>query len=960
MANFRPLSIHAPSPPWPFQRYERSPEPSPTDFCRTIVTSEFSANSDDDYSQYSGGSSVAEESTRSAIGEEPWVSSDSDKTHSSSGTPKDTSGPSVLRTERKFKVYKAFLLTVAGIALFAIGLFGSYIYNTVRREHLPEIDTAPPVYIASGGAWNLTKGTTSRLIPPARGAFSNGLYDRGNFAKGPELGGSPAGAPGEDMYRRETTERGPTRRRNKIAVWEGKRMYEHGKGDRRPGVAKASTVTAVGESEPARRAGSHRLMLTKQVQKGAGTTPVMNTKAPWRTLRVETPRRQTSQATISLKDTKFCETKICERESVYLTNYLNWNLKPCDNFYGFVCDRWKNLHPEVGTSADALLIQRVEEDIYHVLASRERLTPQMLKTAALVRSCARQRPSEDHRSTLLDLMGSFGLRGWPFIRDTKTLMDVWRSASLLLRDLGLASLVSVSVGTDTDRDSRHIISLGEPSLMIGQYGTRDSRLPEWYSNAITSCFKIFTSGRYADVAKRVLGFSARLAEISVNRGYESFAVSRYRVVQLKHYNHLMHLLTLVFNNVTVIHSRMRVLVKSEAYLRSLPSVMHVTKGMDVLNYLGFRALLHVSPLLPDQAIDLAAVQMREITGISQCTGPRWRRCLRMFERVLPLVFLHSYAMTKLQVPNKDKLWVLLNEIQATLVVSLNSAPWISVDDKVVLKSKLAKIKLEVFHKFRAKIAHRHQVAEFPSVMEHRSLVMMYTSLARQFMEKKLSKIKFPRSTQAVEWKGSVFDVEPLFDWESNTVFIPMAMTDPSYMMDSESLLLQVPRIATKVTEALLQGIHQGNFPRSKLKWSVDTELGFREIRKCLERHYDVPPDEKIHSEVTWEFNVLDTMALSPAFKLFLRNVNQVNIEDYGLLTGHNITVKQLFFVLYAKSFCETMDAERKKQVIQESVYSASCKRVNGPLRNSFRFPSYWACAGDSLMNADPKCTIWTS
>ncbi|KAL1472827.1 hypothetical protein MTO96_039079 [Rhipicephalus appendiculatus] len=237
------------------------------------------------------------------------------------------------------------------------------------------------------------------------------------------------------------------------------------------------------------------------------------------------------------------------------------------------------------------------------------------------------------------------------------------------------------------------------------------------------------------------------------------------------------------------------------------------------------------------------------------------------------------------------------------------------------------------------------------------------------MERRLGRIKMRRDPSVTSWRGSVFDTVPKFDRDSQRIFVPMAMFDPAYMNDPESMLLQLPRVATKVIGALFAGIHYGNFPQGKLHWSVDTELGYHDVQKCLQRNYaasdlhaasSMPGGVRLRTEKTTQFDVLESLSLLPAFKLFLKHVNKVNIEDYGLLTGLNITVKQLFYILYTKGLCETTDAARRRELAEESLFRPPSDRANGPLRNSFRFPTFWECASDSPMNPNQKCTIWTS
>ncbi|XP_064484116.1 neprilysin-2-like [Ornithodoros turicata] len=835
------------------------------------------------------------------------------------------SGPSG-HPERGFNLG---LLTVTWVALLSIGLSAHYVYKI--NVGASALTTTTPIYYdapMSSRDSNSRKGIT---LPNATGTSNRNRFPVNVLEKLKYIPTTDA----EDMSSPLTTKA----QRRKVRVWEGRRMYAQRSGE--------------GEEKPTSPV---RAIITLNGTGGVGsTTP----KAQTFTRHVIAGRNIGRSAVAGVKHMKFCETKICEEESLYLTNYLDWSAEPCKDFYGFACNRWKELHPGVGDSVDTLLVKKIEEGMYHALTASGRTTADTATAGHLINSCTQKPLDENHKSILLEFMKGLGLRGWPFSRSTKTIEDVWKSESLLVRNLGHGSLVSVTLDVHPENEDRYIVAVGEPSLLIGQFGTKNNVLPEWYTVAISTCLKIFTNSKYSEIAKAVRNFSAILAGISVHRGYETFAARRYKVLQLRQYGHLVQVLALVFRNITNVGNRMRIIIKSEAYLQSLRTVMRMTRPIDILNYMGFRALLHISPLLPDQAMELANIQMRELTGTNSVAWSRWRRCLRMFEHVLPYVFLHAYAINNLALVNKDNMWTLVNEIQATFVTNINSAPWMSIDDKVVLKSKLSKIKLKVFHKFWKKSSNRHLFMDLSDVSSIRGIVNIYVALSRQVMKRKLSRITLSRRTQVQEWKGSMFDTEPTFDAESNSVFIPISMFDPQYMIDNESMLLQIPHVATKVISALFKGIHQDNYLQSKLTWSVDTELGYHDIQKCLLRHYKNASHERLRNEITSELNAVDSLSILPAFKVFVKKANQANIEDYGLLTGGNITVKQLFYLLYAKGFCETMDSERRKQVMEESQHSINNLRVNGPLRNSFRFPAFWNCPSHSPMNPNQKCTIWT-
>lgn len=937
-------------PPWPYESYATDGELSRSTAYRSVVTSEFSARSTTAYPNYY--SEEADNETTDEERSQSWSVHKLRKTESVPESSEASTDSSESAGHRRFAELRTLCwLTAMVIVVVFIGV--AALFNVGSRSHHPEPDESlqpPAIFHAAGDVRMRERKNTFFDIGRATAVFVKNVGGRIPLEEN-----MPPAFLGDDEVVASTTE--VRHRHKKVAVWEGKHIYEiRGNNITMEPFSSTPLQYMVKGKEVIQeiiRNSDAAVTVNKKITSYRATGKRKSSAHP------SVRRRMRQRVTLTNRGTKYCETKICEKESVYLTSYLDWNVDPCTDFYGFVCGRWSSLYPSIGASIDTFLVSKIEEDMYRSFTTQTLSSNQMLKTESLINLCVNKPFANDHRSTLLDFLGDMGLRGWPFQKDTKTLTDVWKAASLLLRNLALPTLVAVSLEVDPESEKRYLISLGEPSLLIGHYGNRNSQLPEWYTMAITTCFKIFTTGKYVEIAQRVRYFASRLAEASMNRGLEIFAAHQFKVVQLRHYSNLIQLLTFVFNNVTVVHSRMMVIVKSAPYLKELRNVMHVSKGFDVLNYLGFRALVHISPLLPDQALEMAALQMKEITGIYRRHWPRWRRCVRMLERVTPAVFLHGYAEAYQKLPNKDKVWSLLNDIQANFVQHLGNAPWMSVDDKLLLKSRLTKLKLEVFHKFSAKSTHKHSSAEFLPDVEPGSIIVAYKSLARQFVERKLSRIKYERDPMATEWKGSVFDTNPIFDRESGTIFAPMAMFDPAYLIDDESVLLQVPRVATKVNAVLFTAIHEHNFPTGKLKWSFDTQLGYDDVQKCVEKHYEDSNDTRIRTEVAIQANVIDSLSLLPAFKLFLKKVNHIDIEDYGLLTGLNVTVKQLFFVLYAKGFCETMDSERTRQVLEESPFSTNSLRVNGPLRNSFRFPTFWECPSNSEMNPNQKCTIWT-
>ncbi|XP_064468775.1 uncharacterized protein LOC135383083 [Ornithodoros turicata] len=767
--------------------------------------------------------------------------SDSDKRESPSQSVHElTESIASEETRRNEKGPNVVLFVVAAVAMCAIGFSSYHMYSLYAAPKLesPKVFTAPIRYKKIGLVSEATNvSTPNRLEGTKRTNSLRHFYAPGDLLRDTDNSSTslnddalPGLTPTKDDYGRHAGERvsGMTSRSNQVRPkatvhWTPTRSLEHE-------VYPLSTARG-------------KLRITRKRKGRHHTTPHSNKKLS-------------------------CKTKACERESTYLSTYLDWNVDPCKNFYNFVCSRWKNLHPDFGTTMDTLLAQKYETDLYHLIVRGESSAPDTLKLGQLITTCARKASYETYRTALSEFLRSFRLNEWPFVRDTKNLLNVWKSASLLLRDLGLATIVSVAVAGDPNRENRFIISVGEPSLLFGQYGTKDSRLPNWYSKAVKETLTVVTRAKNTEVLKGILYFSEKLADVTVNRGCETLSTRRYKVVYLKEYSYLTQLLTYVFQNISTVHGRTRILVKSETYLKSLRKAMHSSKPIDILNYIGFRAIMHISPLLEDKTKKISTIQMRELSGILQPTWPRWRRCLRMFEHVLPTFYLRTFARMNQHNTNEAVIWASIREIQAALANDLNSATWMSIDDKVMLKNKIANIQMTGFSNVLGHLSYQPSAARTWPMLNHRNAISIYVLLAKEYFRQQLSKILHTRKHVASEWKGSVFDTEPSFDAESKVIFIPSIMFDQRYLVDNETALLQIPRVTTKLLGALFQAMHQYNYPKDRLTWSVDTLMGYHDVQKCVQKHYELESQQKIRNGVTSELNTMNSMSLLVAQKFF--------------------------------------------------------------------------------------------
>ncbi|KAK8781482.1 hypothetical protein V5799_017179 [Amblyomma americanum] len=93
-----------------------------------------------------------------------------------------------------------------------------------------------------------------------------------------------------------------------------------------------------------------------------------------------------------------CETEQCKREGAYIATLLSRDSKPCDNFYGYVCDAWSRQNPAgpqgVGSvvSRDTMIRDTLAQQLLAVIRSAPDAD---LKIAAALHASCAARPAPD-------------------------------------------------------------------------------------------------------------------------------------------------------------------------------------------------------------------------------------------------------------------------------------------------------------------------------------------------------------------------------------------------------------------------------------------------------------------------------------------------------------------------------------------------------------------------------------
>jgi len=145
-------------------------------------------------------------------------------------------------------------------------------------------------------------------------------------------------------------------------------------------------------------------------------------------------------------------------------------------------------------------------------------------------------------------------------------------------------------------------------------------------------------------------------------------------------------------------------------------------------------------------------------------------------------------------------------------------------------------------------------------------------------------------------------------------------------------------------------------------FSNESRQAYQQNMQCLIDQYDgIPIDRAADGSIIYDDgnltiteNVADNAGLLSSWTAWEKYIAE-NGDDKKLY-GVDLSQEQLFFIGYARLWCET--ARPGANANWTDVHSPSYARVVAPLQNSKHFADAYGCKSGSFMNPTNKCSVW--
>ncbi|XP_065285959.1 uncharacterized protein [Dermacentor albipictus] len=649
-----------------------------------------------------------------------------------------------------------------------------------------------------------------------------------------------------------------------------------------------------------------------------------------------------------------CSTDRCIDEGERLRRYINRQLSPCENFYQYVCSSWELKTPlrdfgqGVAISTDVLL----EETIAAALSNyiRDERNFDVGLTRLLYEACLK--PTGNSSAFLREeVFATLPIRVWPYNGTHLKSDDIWHLAGTLIRKYGIVSILDVTIGVQHGRPNR-TIELSYPRRLHIKEDYANAEVLETIRSAVLEAAEEFGwLGEAESLISQVISVAQHLADIVDDSAIWEVLVWRFDEF-VDSNRDIGVFLNAVFERDVVADTT--VVLRNLRPIERLQAFTSTASVIAFLNYLGFRLVVHFSPLLNrDRMTDLQRLAGSEHAGRVLSRDKDWLLCLRLVESVQPACVSKAQAMQQVATGayTASRIWI--GKLEDLFYRNLPRLAWmtersVSVFNNVVRRFRVARF----FAASSLKENHcpQPQLAEFRG----RSSISLFVHVAGMYQRWRLRQIGKP--TRPRDY-GYTLDMRSRYSVAQQAVYLPVGLVGDALPANSTLPVYQASRSAVRLYVGLLPLVYE-RWDSNSYSEALEVLNGrsasrLAQLLECLEADWMAMPrelrlgvgDVALRAAEARYPLLAQSSALALAYAAFkeLLNVERVWKVDFRLQPLAHVTSEQLFFLYYALDNCERSDKPYRSRQFKAWQRLPPEYRVNLPLRHLPQFAQAFQC-----------------
>lgn len=718
-------------------------------------------------------------------------------------------------------------------------------------------------------------------------------------------------------------------------------------------------------------------------------------------------RAQVARSQVASDDV--CESRFCEWNRDYILRAADATRDPCNDFYAHACNaqRWyragsASTRPfaELGT---AQLMKDVERFFrYFVQLKGMPTEDNFLSRMMWVHDACQNStaPRSNISAELEEVFDAFGLAGGLPVRAVTRgkLAEVVAAGD---RHLQLQALFKVKVlrRSEPGVTGGFDIVLSAPDTLYRRFLTNfvDST-DSMYADFVAKTLSLATLANTRSAARKIMQLEKRLESFALASVDELMVPPREKYASLDdfvlsdNWDWPLYFNSLIANANGSIGNDTKVVVSDPIYFRNLGSVLGGAWDAIVANYMAYKAIVELAPVLGQDAEYL--LQFSHSYDVPDL-GERQTACLSLVEKLFrygtgvaaKLTLGKEFATTPRS--HMDvQLERLFNASRHAIYGLVDSGrSWLDSLDKDTALRKLSNMRFEFgaqcnlveYELYRRNHAALNNTLPLPLPVQ----VGIDNSTGHLWNHHPLPRIVFllysiasatywdawgSATSRAYDNHYALTAFRPGYELQhtGNLLILPQATV--AFLSQLSNVVHPVVYgvIAADLVRGLVEALSRSGSSvdadlRPRLWWSIGTLEAYENVSACLQSQYQPPLAEGARLR-SLEMDFLDNAVAYPLFRLYRDSA--MDQGEASVAPSHrtqeverSLTMDQMFFYNFAAALCDFRDEDLWKQQRKFHLTPAPW-RVNVPLKNLRAFADAFGCKPGSPMNPAKRCSVW--
>ncbi|KAH6937843.1 hypothetical protein HPB50_004683 [Hyalomma asiaticum] len=676
-----------------------------------------------------------------------------------------------------------------------------------------------------------------------------------------------------------------------------------------------------------------------------------------------------------------CNSESCQWQSRYLHDKLNHSVSPCKDFYSHVCsNEWfrnanDSLKPYAYSASTSTMLGLW--DILKQHSADSKTTTFVTEASQFMRRCVPGSKKDTDWKVFRRILSDFGIDEWPY-GDSVPEPGAHNIAAKAEKMLGFSTLVSMSL---RERPTTHEIMLhvNSPPILLRLYkDAYPGKDIKAYGEFVFEVLSLWNPGGH-DILPSVLALMDLEERISIAASHSTRSVPVLHVTlpiaairSYPHWNWQSYFQHFLDGNLAQ-HSSSNIALLDPVYFNHLTSILSRATTRTLLNYVGYKLVVFLSPLLPSNKADFMvplSYHHHLATGVSR----RLEACMFLLERLYSIptrALVWSHLLKKAPSLSSgdiaDELQNMEHLARNEMKQAATHTAWLTQEEASVAVLKIERMKLILAPNNREDTFRQLHVAS--RISDDASFIEAVYNSQRNLREKYWRGDNLSLFHEPVTAADSAFVPGFVYEPDRNELTVSPVTVDFIVGISRHPDATSVPFLLGEVLRGMFSAMSiRGSTIDAdgdvRHWWTSTTEDRFVERAKCLQNSFADETRLYIQEELRDKFvfmeeNVQDGAVLRPLYNIH-RWLTK-NSGKSGPIPGQpkGLGPSKLFFINWASTFCEP---EQPQEVARDRLHF----KISVPPRTRLnvalsRFPPFSAtfkCPVGSEMNPTKACSFW--